>query len=281
MALVAWSRRAEALAALIEAEDPETLTVWCADQRSATMAESALPVGDDSIQIVTGAAPRSTLVVAWDLPTPAELANLAAAGEVVLLVPPHAAGYVTQITSRRIPVRLRSALDDARDEAARRRSAVQAEIDRGDLDGELLSLAPLFERHDSARVAAALHRLWRRRPVEPGAVEAAAVSAGAGQVLRVWVGVGKKDGATPADLVAALAREVGVPAAGIGRVEIRELFSLVEVPAGEAEEIARKLTGKIIRRRRVVAKVDRGRPSDGSRGPSGPSPRERRARPKP
>jgi len=281
MALVAWSRRAEALAALIEAEDPESLTVWCADRRSVTMAEAALPVGDKSIQAVTGAVPRSALVVAWDLPAPAELAALSAAGEVVLFVPPHAASYVTQITSRQTPVRLRGALDEARDEAARRRGMVQAEIDRGDLDGELLSLAPLFERHDPARVAAAVFRLWRRRPVEPGTVEPAAAPVGATEVLRLWVGVGKKDGATPADLVAALAREVGVPAARIGRVEIRELFSLVEVPAGEAEAIARQLTGKTIRRRRVVAKVDRGRPTDGSRGPSGPSPRERRARPKP
>lgn len=281
LALVAWSQRAAALAALIEAEDPATLAVWCADERSAVTARAALPVVDDSITVTIGDVPRAALVVAWDLPAPADLARLAGAGEVVLLVPPHAAPYVTRITSRQTVLRLRGALEEARDESGRRRLAIQSEISLASLDGELLALAPLFERLDPARVAAALYRLWCRRPPEPATAAQPAGASSAGETARVWVGVGKKDGANPADLVAALARDVGVPAARIGRIEIRELFSLVEVPAGDAEEIARGLSGKTIRRRRVVAKIDRGRPTDGSRGPSGSFPREKRARPKP
>jgi ATP-dependent RNA helicase DeaD len=267
---------------VVEAEDPATLMVWCADQRSAAMARAALPVADQSIHLVTpkDATRKVALVVAWDLPAPAELARLATAGEVVLLVPPHAAPYATRITSRQTPVRLRGALDEARDEAARRRLAIHAEIERGDLGGELLTLAPLFERLDPARVAAALYRLWCGRP-EPVLAIGAAAEAPVGATARIWVGVGKKDGTTPADLVAALARDVGVQATNIGRIEIRELFSLVEVPAVEAEEIARSLSGRTIRRRRIVARLDRGRPSDGSRGPSGSSPREKRVRPRP
>ena len=73
------------------------------------------------------------------------------------------------------------------------------------------------------------------------------------------------------DIVAALTREAGVEAASIGRIEIREMFSLVEVPAAEAEEIAQKIAGRTIRRRTVNARVDRGgggeRPGPRNAGP--------------
>jgi ATP-dependent RNA helicase DeaD len=82
----------------------------------------------------------------------------------------------------------------------------------------------------------------------------------------VWVSAGRKDGTTAADLVAVLNREVGMPAGRIGRIEIRELFSLVEVPAGDAENIARQLSGKTVRRRTVTAKVDRGPSRERTRG---------------
>jgi ATP-dependent RNA helicase DeaD len=279
IALAPWSQRGAALSQLLETEDPASLAVWCLDAASAHEVKAALPVGDATIRVVHGEIPRAELIVAWDLPAPDDLIRLRAVGDLVLLTPPHAIRYVTQITSRQKLVRLMSAADEARGEAGRRRSLIQAEMVRGELDGQLLALSPLFERHDPARVAAALYRLWLAKPAEPLAPIGTAKPAL--ELARVWVGVGKKDGAGPADIVAALTREVGVDATRIGRIEIRELFSLVEVPSGEAEAIARALSGKTIRRRQVVAKVDRGRPSGGSRGPSAPSPRGRPARPKP
>ena len=79
---------------------------------------------------------------------------------------------------------------------------------------------------------------------------------------RVYVGVGKKDGATVNDLVAVLTKDVRVERGKIGRVELRDAFSLVEIPAQDAERVASALNGTTIRRRRVTARVDRGgRPS--------------------
>jgi hypothetical protein len=94
-------------------------------------------------------------------------------------------------------------------------------------------------------------------------------------VARVWIGIGRKDGAGPNDIMAALTREAGVEAASIGRIEIREMFSLVEVPAAEAEEIARKIAGRTIRRRTVNARVDRGGSGEKS-GSRSAAPRPRR-----
>ncbi|HSB53848.1 MAG TPA: DbpA RNA binding domain-containing protein [Gemmatimonadales bacterium] len=256
---VGWSQRSGALAGLLESEDPVTVSVWCADQGSAAEARAALPATDASIQITTGEGQKAALVVAWDLPAPAQLNLLRAQGDLVLLVPPHAVGYLCRCTSRQSQARIPGTLETIRDDAARRRAAVAREIEAGELDGDLMALAPLFERHDPVTVAAALNRLWRKAasaPIAPAAAESAGAPGGAFPA-KVWISAGKKDGATPADLVAVLNREVGMAAGKIGRIEIRELFSLVEVPAADAEEIARKLSGKTVRRRTVTAKVDK------------------------
>ncbi|HEY1333312.1 MAG TPA: DbpA RNA binding domain-containing protein, partial [Myxococcaceae bacterium] len=117
----------------------------------------------------------------------------------------------------------------------------------------LLTLAPLFERYDPAAVAAALYDLWTAAGTTvPTPVPDIPATA------RVFVGVGKKDGATVNDLVAILTKEVRVERGKIGRVELRDAFALVEIPAQEAERVASALNGMTIRRKRVTARVDRG-----------------------
>jgi DbpA RNA binding domain len=259
-----WSQRAGALTALLEVEDPASVTVWCADAASAALARLVLPAADDSIRVVTGQAEKAALVVAWDLPTPVVLNQLRALGDLVLLAPPHAAGYLHRTTARQAPVRLPGMLETVRQEAARRRATLTVELLKGGLEGEALALAPLLERFDPVEVAAAAYRLWltSATPRGPSVPEGASDAPPA----RVWVSAGRKDGTTAADLVAVLNREVGMPAGRIGRIEIRELFSLVEVPAGDAENIARQLSGKTVRRRTVTAKVDRGPSRERTRG---------------
>jgi ATP-dependent RNA helicase DeaD len=97
--------------------------------------------------------------------------------------------------------------------------------------------------------------LWRSAGSTPA--PAPAEPSATAPPARIWVSAGKKDGTTAADLVAVLNRELGMPAGKIGRIEIREVYSLVEVPSVDAEEIARRLSGKTVRRRTVTAKVDR------------------------
>ncbi len=75
--------------------------------------------------------------------------------------------------------------------------------------------------------------------------------------VRLWVSAGKKDGTTPSDLVAVLVRECEVPREAIGKIDIRETFSLVEIaPAAGPEQVAERLTGKSIRKRRLIARLD-------------------------
>jgi hypothetical protein len=268
-ASVAWERRAAALSDLVELLDPASLVIWTADRGHHEEIGRHVAAGDTEVQVVTGDAPRAALVVAFDPPSPERLRQLLTAGDVVLLAPPDVAGYLERIAAPRRPVRLPGLLDSVTTEAGARRAAIVRTLETGRPDRALLTLAPLFERHDPAAVAAALYELW--------------TTAGAGvpaplpdipAIARVYVGVGKKDGATANDLVAVLTKDVRYDRQKIGRVELRDAFSLVEIPAQDAERVAAALNGVTIRRKRVSARVDRGaaRPAKPARPAGRPTP---------
>jgi ATP-dependent RNA helicase DeaD len=266
---VSWERRPQALADLIEILDPASAVIWTVDRSRHADIARALPLGDSGLRLAIGDAPPAALVVAFDPPTPERLRQLLSAGEVVLLVPPGTAPYVERIASPRRPVQLPGIVDAITAEAADRRATIARTISAERPEAAVLTLAPLFERYDPAVVAAALYQLWTRSvPVAPPAPEAPATA-------RIYVGIGKKDGATVNDLVAVLTKEVRVDRAKIGRVELRETYALVELPATEAEDIASALSRATIRRKRVMARVDRGPARPGGAGGKRTAPRPR------
>jgi ATP-dependent RNA helicase DeaD len=152
------------------------------------------------------------------------------------------------------PLALPSGADRARDRGAALRERVAARLAAGTVDPELALLDPLFEQFDPAEVAAALLAV-----LGSGASEASGPVADASPAARVklFVTIGKKDRAAAKDLVGALLREVGLAKGDLGRVEVRETFSLVEVAAPVAAQAARRLSGVTIRGRRVLARLDR------------------------
>jgi ATP-dependent RNA helicase DeaD len=168
-------------------------------------------------------------------------------------------------------VRLPSTADLADRRAERVRSALAALIDAGDLDRELLALGPLFDRYDPADVAAAAVRAAGAGLLGGPGTEVAptADASPAGAVpawAKLWIGVGKKDGVRPGDLVGAIVGETKLGADRIGKIEIRELYALVEVRAEDAERVASSLTGATMRGRRLTARIDRGPGAGGARG---------------
>jgi hypothetical protein len=262
---VAWERRASALADLLEVLDPASLTVWTADRSRHAAIASALPGGDSAIRVVTHDVPPAEVIVAFDPPDIERLRLLTAAGDVVLLVPPGTEKWTARIAEPRRPIRLPGLADVAETAAAARRAAVARTIEGGGADRALLAIGPLLERYDPAVVAAALYELWTGLPPGTAAPAGAAAPAPAlsgpketSSTAKVWVGVGRNDGATPNDLVAVLTKEVRVPKERIGRIEVRDGYMLVELPAADAERIADALSGREIRRKRIVARLDRG-----------------------
>jgi ATP-dependent RNA helicase DeaD len=242
--------------------------IWAVDRSHAAAIARAVPLDGEAVELVTaGEVPKADVVIAFDLPSRAQLASLLAAGEVVLLVPPGAEGYVARTVATPRPLRLPGLMEELVREAARDRAAVLAAIESADLRAGVAALAPLLERHDAVRVAAALYALWKGGGAAAGAAPAAAPT-----VAKVWVSIGKRDGVTPADLVGTLTKELRVSRESIGRIELKDSFSLIELPAGEAARIADGLSGKTIRRVKLAARLDReagggggGRPERGPR----------------
>jgi ATP-dependent RNA helicase DeaD len=80
-----------------------------------------------------------------------------------------------------------------------------------------------------------------------------------GHVLRIYVGVGRLGGIRPGDLVGAIANEARIPSSAIGAIEIADRFSLVEVPADDAERVIKALRGTTLRGKKIAVRLDRGR----------------------
>jgi ATP-dependent RNA helicase DeaD len=59
------------------------------------------------------------------------------------------------------------------------------------------------------------------------------------------------------DLVGALVNEAGLPRNAIGRIDLRDGFTLIEIRADEAERAQRGLTGISLRGKRVSARPER------------------------
>jgi ATP-dependent RNA helicase DeaD len=249
-----WSQRNQALRLTIELLDPATSAAWflVSDPRFSP----EVPPGTSA---AVRAIPAASLVVAYDIPTAAQLAQLVAAADVVLLVPPAALPWVRRVAPGAETLRLPGAFDAAISGTRDRRERIARAIADRSPEGGLLALAPLFDRFDPALVAAALYDLWLERPIAAQSPAAPAPAALPGNATaRVWVGVGKKDGATPNDFVGVMTKELRYDRAKIGKIEVRELYSLVEVPAADAESLATRLTGVTVRRRRVTARLDQG-----------------------
>lgn len=271
-----WSGRAAAVAHLLEITDPHKVAIWTADTRDHAALTAALGGLATGISLVTREVPDGGMVICYDLPSLDQLRALTEATEVTLLVPPGTESYVARLAATRRPVPVESAATALLRRDATLRAEVARGLDRGDDAAALYALAPLFERWEPQQVAAALWRLWRTAaeaaprsaegPAAPPRRETTPV--GGVATARVWIGAGKKDDATVADVVAVLAKEVGLDRSLIGRVDLKDTFTLVEVPAAEAERVAQKLVGLTIRRRKLSARVDTGRAGP-ARGPGG------------
>ena len=193
-------------------------------------------------------------VVAAVLPTREELRQLAAIATPTVPVLASQVPYLRSIATL-MPLPLPSTADRAQDRSAELRARLAARLAEGDVNAELAVLAPLFEDHDPALVAGALLAI----SPQPAAVsQPAPVASPQSGWAKVFVTVGTKDRASAKDLVGALIKEVGLQKGQIGKIDVRETFSLVEVAPDAADQAVRRLSGVSIRGRRVTARPDRG-----------------------
>ena len=102
-----------------------------------------------------------------------------------------------------------------------------------------------------------------------------------GEMSRLYVNAGKADGMTPRDLVGSIANESGISSDQIGKIELRDTHSIVEISTPVAEQVASKMNGITVRGKRLTMRVDNDRPSSrsdrGERGERSSSPRFERS----
>ena len=217
------------------------------------------------------------VVVLYDIPASREELREAIGPQprrVVALAPPRLLASL-RILAAGAPV-TPFTLSEAGARARNREELVRTELrellSSGAFARELLTLEPLLESYDGIEIAAATLRLleqarFERDAARARAMEGRAAHTGTGgppptaPMTRIFINVGAMDNARPGDLVGAITNEAHITSAQIGKIDIRENHTLVEIASDVADGVLSKLTGSTIRGRRVVARVDQERSS--------------------
>ena len=96
-----------------------------------------------------------------------------------------------------------------------------------------------------------------RRPLKPARGRVPGPRPTDGDMIRVFVGAGRRAGIRPGDLVGAITGESGLESRSIGAIEINDAFSLVEVPDDRADDVIAALRGTKLRGQKVTVRRER------------------------
>jgi ATP-dependent RNA helicase DeaD len=257
-----------------------------ADDEDVDVAVISAGAGPEELGEQLGGSPAT--VISFDVPPDEATLRALHGGEMtgfVLLLPRELA-HLRQIARLALldprPAGITGEEPAGRDEVRAFRDTIRRAVREEDLSAQMLVLEPLFEDFTPAEVAAAVAALLRRKPpvqapeAAPAAPRARAAAAPAPErstaggataaYARLFVSIGERDGVRPGDLVGTIAGETDIPGSQIGKVDIRDTFSIVEVPADIAERVIAALNGTTIKGRSVRADFDRGN----ARKPGGP-----------
>lgn len=293
--IVEEDAKADVLARLLESVEGDALvytrTAVRAERVLRDLARRGIADGLRDIRVLPFAAAGDTAsrVVSHDVPFSAdELRAIHAGGGTVLATAAERAHLRRIAGDGSFTLKHRRARPLALDALDAFRATVAAALTSEDLDSQMLVLEPLMEAHAAAEVAAALSALLRRREPAPGAPAAATAPAAVsgappaeatvGGFTRLFVSLGSRDNIRAGDLVGAVTGEANIKGDQVGRIDIRESFSVVEVAAPVAERVIRALNGTTMRGRSLRVDYDRkgagtapgGRDVRGPRGPGGP-----------
>ena len=249
-ALVDRQRLGWAVRSALDSLNPARALLW--DPTPLAETRWADYEGDPTVLVAADPGKEAVdLALAVELPSSGALdAMRGVARDVVILARATQLAYL-QGLAELSPLRLPSEADQARDRTAHMRALVRGRLEADDCSGDLAALSPLFDEYDPALVAAAALQVSQATGQAQPTADA----------LPTWVHIhinsGKRDRIRTADLVGALLNAVGLPKDHIGRVDVRDSFSLIEVRSEVAERTLRGLEGVTLRGRAVTARVDR------------------------
>ena len=290
--VVSEDAKADAVARLlVRAASEEVLVTTRSTRRAAEVrallaARGYAPDDKGALRVssATEAPPRGARVIAYDVPMDVETLTHLHTGEGVILATAGELAHLRRLAEEaHVTLRPEKVRAADRDIGAAFRAEVRRALDERDLDAHLLLLEPLFEEHSPAEVAAALSSLLRERRAggaraervtAPAAEESAQPSAPA-TFTRLFLSIGSRDNIRPGDLVGAITGEAGITGSEVGRIDLRDTFSVVEVAADAAERVIHALNGTTMRGRSLRVDYDRR-----TTGPARSAARPRRTRPR-
>lgn len=280
--------RTRALRRLLDELDPSRALVIAASddtQLEAERAVNALGHGGESASVARDAtnATGHDLVVLYGLPASrVTLVAVAAAqaGRVVALVEARQVPALRRMAASVVPFVFPDAARAARGRDDQIRDELRRELASGAPTRELLALEPLLAEYEGTEIAAAALRLLERERAQMRATSAAvqptASTPAEGGFVKVFLTVGSRDGVLPGDLVGSISGESDIRSSKLGKIEIREGFSLVEVASDEAEKVIAAMNGATLKGRKLAARLDRdASEGTGSRDRAGAPPRGR------
>jgi len=278
-ATTAAESRLAALRRTLDELDPASAVVFVRDGDSGARVRDLLrSLGysreGSTVRVGLAAAPGTDLVILFDVPASREELREAAgaAKRVVALVQPRQLPSLRALAAGGAlkPFVLRDSADRARERDARIVAELRARLLDAHFGRELIALEPLLELYDGVEIAAAALQLLEQERLQHAAALASVASAGSAlagarerpgaPMTRLFVNVGARDNARPGDLVGAITNQGGITSADVGKVDVRESHSIVEVSPNVADGVIERVTGTSIRGRRAILRRDEERP---------------------
>jgi ATP-dependent RNA helicase DeaD len=274
--IASQSDKIDLVAAIISsAKQPPILTART-DNAAAALAETLTlrgfrigaigETGIDAVVVAVDTELSGAWPLSYDVPFDSETMSTRHADGGIVLVTPSELSHLRRIAGEAgIALRPLPAHAEAATPLEQFRDRLRAALAQEDLDPQILLLAPLLEKHSALEIAAAATALLRKRepvaaPATTGSaprMQAASTTGAPRSFVRLFVGLGEKDDVRPGDLVGAIAGEAGIPGEEVGKIEIRDTFSVVEVPSELAERVIKALNGTTLKGRSVRVDYDR------------------------
>ncbi len=250
-AVTEFSRTSDSVNTALDILNPGTALIW--DPTSTGIRFGSQRVSQQGV--VVSADPEEVpcdLAIALGLPTQDVFVRLQDnSRNVLLMIRPFQVPFVRSLVATARPLRLPSETDRAHDRSHRLRQEIRGDIERQSLTDSYLAISSLFDEYDPATVAAALASrlsLPDAREGQPADVPT---------WIRIRVEAGKRHRIRTGDLVGALLNAVEIPKHRVGKVDVRDGYSLVEIRAEAADKAVKGLNGLVLRGNKLTARPDR------------------------
>jgi ATP-dependent RNA helicase DeaD len=285
------SGRPIALRRILDALNPENAVVFVREedaQRSVSDLLRSLGYSgpDAPVRVSRGGGAPNTVIL-YDLPASREElteAMGASSKRVIALSQPRQLSSLRALASggRVRPITLPDVSQSARTRDEIIRSELRVALERGLIGRTVMAIEPLLEDYDAVEIAAAAMELLEKERAKPRTSGEHAEGAPRDGMVRLFLSVGARDGLRTGEVLATIGNDAGVPGSEVGKIDIRDSHTIVEVAPASAPKIIEKLSGKTMAGRRLVVRPDQDageRPSTGSRGRESGARRESGSRP--